>query len=342
LNHPGETYLRRRGAADILNSMKIFDQRLRRIAALVTGLLVLIYGISAMGSGEGDNPGEDNLQLSVGLMPAVDGAPVYLAAERGYFADEGLDLEIVLFTSGQDRQSALQTGAVDGAMSDLVALAVNNDAGFDIKAVTLTDGVFPILATPGAADAPMLSLGTMEVSVTNFLVDVWLSERCELEKVWINAIPARLEAVISGQIDAGIFPEPFASAGEARGLERIMFDPPEGITPDVMAFTAAALDEKPEAIRSFLRAYDRAVADLAAEPDLARDVLIRSLPMLDPALRDRILLPEYRVARLPGEAYSRRIIDWTAGVIGRPLNVAPADLVDLRFLPDGAATGDAP
>jgi NitT/TauT family transport system substrate-binding protein len=192
LNHPGETYLRRRGAADILNSMKIFDQRLRRIAALVTGLLVLIYGISAMGSGEGDNPGEDNLQLSVGLMPAVDGAPVYLAAERGYFADEGLDLEIVLFTSGQDRQSALQTGAVDGAMSDLVALAVNNDAGFDIKAVTLTDGVFPILATPGAADAPMLSLGTMEVSVTNFLVDVWLSERCELEKVWINAIPARL------------------------------------------------------------------------------------------------------------------------------------------------------
>ena len=68
-------------------------------------------------------------KLTVGLMPAVDAAPMLLAAERGYFAAEGVEVELVVFASASERQVALQTGAVDGTITDLVAFVYNVQGG---------------------------------------------------------------------------------------------------------------------------------------------------------------------------------------------------------------------
>ncbi len=270
--------------------------------------------------------------LKIGLMPAVDTAPIFLAQEKGYFAEKGLEVEIQIYTSAQDRQSALQARAIDGAMTDLVAVAVNVAAGFDIRATTLTDGMFPILANPGAAEKKSISVGMMEVSVSNFLVDQWLGSDYEIEKVYINAIPARLEATASGQIDMGLFPEPIASIGAMKGLVKIIYAPVEGFSPDVMVFTGTALENKDAEIAAFHEAYNLAIADIQANPDLARDILIASIPNLNPALRDAMELPEYHSANLPGDDYLNMIIDWTDGIVGRDLIVTPEAMVERRFV----------
>lgn len=270
--------------------------------------------------------------LTIGLMPAVDTAPIFLADEYGYFDELNLDLDIQIFTNAQDRQSALQTGQLDGAMTDLVAVAVNISGGFDIRATTLTDGMFPLLAVSGAADKSEISVGMMEVSVSNFLVDQWLGNEYEIEKIFINAIPARLEALISGQMDMGLFPEPIASVGEMKGLQKLIFEPVDGFSPDVMVFTGSALDRKSEEIESFHRAYDKAVSDIQNDEMLAREILIKSIPNLNPALKDLMNLPEYHSSRLPDEAYLAKIITWTRTVVDQDLNVEPADLIDSQFV----------
>lgn len=275
---------------------------------------------------------ESRGSLTIGLMPAVDTAPIFLAAENGYFDELNLDVDIQIYTNAQDRQSALQTGQIDGAMTDLVAVAVNVSGGFDIRATTLTDGMFPLLAVPGAADKSEISVGMMEVSVSNFLVDQWLGDDYEIEKIFINAIPARLEAVISGQMDMGLFPEPIASVGEMKGMQKLIFEAVDGFSPDVMVFTGSALDGKSEEVEKFHRAYDKAVEDIQLNEALARDIIIRSIPNLNPALRDMMTLPEYHLARLPDEAYLVKIIEWTRTVVDQDLNVEPADLIDSRFV----------
>ncbi len=175
-------------------------------------LMVIIILLTALFVGCTPEKDEESRgSLTIGLMPAVDTAPIFLAAEKGYFDELNLDVNIQIYTNAQDRQSALQTGQIDGTMTDLVAVAVNVSGGFDIKATTLTDGMFPVLAVPGAAEKSEISVGMMEVSVSNFLVDQWLGGDYQIEKIFINAIPARLEAVISGQLDMGLFPEPIAS-----------------------------------------------------------------------------------------------------------------------------------
>lgn len=268
--------------------------------------------------------------LIIGLMPAVDTAPIFLAKDKGYFTDENLELDIIVFTNAQDRQSALQSGEIDGAMTDLVAAAVNIAGGFPIKATMLTDGMFPILLQPGSGEKEVVKIGLMEISVSNFLVDHWLSDDYKLEKVFINSIPARLEAVVSNQLDMGLFPEPIASVGLLRGLEKKIYPSVDGYCPDAMVFTESAL-KKETALKAFHSAYNRAVIDINTDANEARNSIMKNISNLSPELKDLFELPVYHQARLPDEAFLMKIIEWTDSITDQEINISPQMIVDRSY-----------
>lgn len=307
----------------------------RKRIPLVAMLIAAVVGLTGCGSaGEANSSAEkdsERLNLTVGLMPAVDAAPILYAEENGYFKDLGLEVELQIFNNPQDRQSALQTQAIDGAMTDLVAVALNVDSGFDIKATTMTNGVFPLLSNQAAAEKTDVKAVLMEVSVTNFLTDDYLGDQYQVEKVYINDIPARLAALQSGQVDLGLFPEPVASMGELAGLKKELSQPVNVLCPDVMVFTGKALSEKSEAIQLFHQAYDKAVDELNSDPEKARDILMEKIPNLKPEIRDRIILPVYTKAALQDEQYIGRIIDWTSEVMKKDLHITAADLTERKY-----------
>ena len=296
------------------------------------GAVVLAGAVifSAAGCGSKEAKGED-LSLKVGLMPAVDAAPVLYAEKNGYFEELGLNVELQIFNNAQDRQSALQTQTIDGAITDLIAVAANVDGGFDIKATTMTNGVFPVLSKELSEEKKEIKVGMMEVSVTNFLIDEWLGDKYTIEKVYINDIPARLAAIESGQLDMGLFPEPMASMGELTGLEKHLYQPEGDLCPDVIVFTGKALTEKEEAVTLFHKAYDKAVAELNENQQAARDILMEKIPNLKPEIKENIILPEYTKTFIPDAAYIENIIQWTSGVMKKELKVTAEDLVERKF-----------
>ncbi len=299
---------------------------------LLIGLLILSIVLAVGCSTVEEDPEEvRNLSLKVGLMPAVDSAPMFIAEEKGYFKDLGLDVDLVVFNNAQDRQSALQTNAIDGAMTDLIAVATNVNGGFDLKATTMTSGMFPVLVKSGYEEKKDIKVAMMEVSVSNFLIDEWLGADYNIEKVFINEIPARLEMVKNGKVDMGLFPEPLASMGALGGLEKKIYNPKDGYSPDVMAFTAKALDEKSEAIKLFHEAYNKAVEDINANEDIASEILIEKMD-LNEAIKDSIVLPKYTKAKLPDEAYLENIISWVENVLNKKMEVRPEDLTEGKFV----------
>ena len=54
-------------------------------------------------------------------------------------------------------------------MSYMIALATNVKGGFDIKATTMTDGIFPVLMGKDADKKKNIKVGMMEVSVSNIV-----------------------------------------------------------------------------------------------------------------------------------------------------------------------------
>lgn len=296
------------------------------VSCLVLAIVLSAAGCAFPGAGS-----SEKTTLKIGLMPAVDAAPFLLAEKNGYFKEMGLDVTLEMFNNAQNRQSALQAQSIDGAMSDLIAAAVNVDGGFDLKATTMTNGMFPVLVKKGSEDKKDIKVGMMEVSVSNFLIDEWLGQKHNIEKVFINDIPTRLAAIGSGQLDMGLFPEPVASMGELQGLEKNIYDQGE-YCPDVLVFTGKALKNKKEAIKLFHEAYDKAVAVINKDEASARDILMEKVPNLQPEIRDRMVLPKYTNAALPDDQYIQKVLDWTAEVLKKDLKVKPGDVVERKFI----------
>jgi NitT/TauT family transport system substrate-binding protein len=275
---------------------------------------------------------EEVKALNVGLMPAVDIAPVLLAEKNGYFEELGLEVNLQIFTNAQNRQTALQTNEIDGAMTDIVALITNNAEGFGLKGVVATDGMFPLLVNPKHVDDKDISVGMMEISVSNYLVEQYLGDEYTYDKVYINEIPTRLEAIATGDTERGLIPEPVASIGEMNGLIKVVYDGIPSESLDIMAFTDKAISEKEKSIELFTQAYDKAVSDIQKDPSLARDVLMETITTLPPQVRDSITLPEYKDATLPSDAFINELIDWTNNLVGENYDITPDDILDRRFV----------
>lgn len=269
--------------------------------------------------------------LKVGVMPAVDSAPILLADQKGYFAELGLNVNVQVYTNAMNRQSALQSGELDGAMTDVIALVNNVENGFDIKVTTSTDGAFPFLMKEDIQGKKDISAGMMEVSVTNYLSDRILKDKYNLNKVYINEIPARLEMISKGTLDLAVIPEPMASQGELNGLTKVLYENEDEFSPDVMVFTGKAIQEKTQEIKLFHQAYNQAVAEINQDDSEARDFLINTLS-LNPEIKPNILMPEYNQARVPSEAYLQQIMAWNEEVLGKKVTLAYADLVDPSFV----------
>ena len=249
------------------------------------------------------------MNLKIGIMPAVDSAPILLAQEKGYFAEEGLEMQIDVYTNAVNRQTALQTNELDGAMTDLIAFVNNVNNGFPVKITTSTDGSFPILVSKDFAEKKEVEIGMMEISVTNFLSEQFLKDEYNLNKIYIPAIPARLEMLKSGQLEMAVIPEPLASTGELQGLEKRVYKNEYDFTPEAMIFTEKALAEKEEALKAFHNAYNKAVREIQQDDSEARKVLIKSLD-LPVKIKDLIAMPEYHLTRVPSKEYLNLVISW--------------------------------
>lgn len=302
---------------------------MKKLMILWMAVVLLVTGCSAP-KAESQGGNQSLPALKIGLMPAVDTAPIFVAQTKGYFEALGLDVSIEVFTNAQDRQTALQTGQIDGAMSDVIALIMNVQGGFDIKGTTLTEGMFPILVRKDFEETDQITVAMMEVSVSNYLADAWLSQTYDMEKIFINEIPARLEMIKNGNVDMGVFPEPVASMGELEGLEKRLYPMEDGYSPDVFVFTGAALKEKEASIKAFHQAFDRAVEDITADEQIARAVLISEMGF-NPAIEAQMALPVYRKTHLPDDAYLTKLIEWTATTLGKDITVTPDVLVERKF-----------
>jgi NitT/TauT family transport system substrate-binding protein len=112
-----------------------FLGNLKAVAALAAAA-ALAVGATACGgddsgsakAGGGGGGGKHDMSITVGL-PVQDSsyAPLYLAVDKGFFKDEGLDVKLVAFQSGSDLGKAVIGGSVqiaNSAMSEMV-LGIN-------------------------------------------------------------------------------------------------------------------------------------------------------------------------------------------------------------------------
>ena len=298
--------------------------------SLLLVVMSLVMTISLIGCTSNKVKVEENNTIRLGVMSAADSAPILLAQEKGYFEEEGVNLELEIFTNGATKQSSIQASELDAAMLSMIQFLNNVKGGLQAKITTTTDGMFPIVLSKNFQEKKDVKVGLMEVSVINFLADQYLTDY-NVEKVFINEMPLRMQALMENKIDMAVLPEPLASNAQLKGLEKRVYGKPDDYTPNGIIFTDEFIKNNPNTVKGFHKAYNRAVEDIINNPEEAKDILVSKLE-LNSKVKDLMVLPTYHKTRVPDESYLKEIEDWTEKLQGNELNLEYKDVVTKDFV----------
>ncbi|OGP28679.1 MAG: hypothetical protein A2038_06920 [Deltaproteobacteria bacterium GWA2_57_13] len=251
--------------------------------AIVLLLSSLIFPLAAQG------------KIIVGLSSVnLAFLPVYVAQEKGFFKEEGLEVLLVMFNAGATNLQALIGGDVQIMGSAFVETIGGRAAGVDIKNFWGICNLMPfqLYSQPNFKSMKEAKGKRFAISrfgsLTDYLTRATLHHfginPKEVTILQIGSTPARFAALSAGGVDATVVWFPVTEIAKSQGYIQL-FDLKE-IFPEWPYETFAAREswlakERPQAIK-FLRAYQKSVKHTLENQEDALKA-IRKYVKMDPA-----------------------------------------------------------
>ena len=291
---------------------------LKKLLAICLAVLALAM-LAGCGTTKQADTKKEMQPLTIGLMPDTDSLPFIIAQEKGFFREEGIEVNIEQYKSAMDRDSALQSGNLDGAVSDMLAVAFAKSGGFDVKVTSFTDGSYKLIASKDSGIKDVKGLAGKDVSVSRNTIIEYVTDQIlakenmdgdSINKVIIPQIPTRLEMLQNGKLAAATLPEPMAGIAVHNGCQFVTGSDELGINPGVILFTAKAAADKKAEIQAMYRAYNKAVAYLNNTDRAEYIDLVIEKGGFPPVAKEALKLPKYHEAALPKESDVVDCIKW--------------------------------
>jgi NitT/TauT family transport system substrate-binding protein len=256
------------------------------------------------------------VRVKVGSVGTVAERGVFIGLERGYFAEEGLEVELVPYSG--DQIPALLTGDLDigvGGATPGLFNAAQRGVGVKIVSYLIIVGrdddssAFVVRkdhVDSGRYREPKDFKGFTVALVTAPLSQLYLEKLLAPAGLTLADVettplpfPDMVPALANRGVDAAFLAEPFISVVETQGLAKDvmpMGDVWPGVVGSVMMMSPQFAEQQPEAARRFVTAhlrgqrdYYRAVQANEGGRDEIVQILIKYTPIKDPRLYARLL-----------------------------------------------------
>jgi NitT/TauT family transport system substrate-binding protein len=255
---------------------------------------------------DADEPAEMR-SLTVGALPIVDSAPLWIAMDEGLFEAEGLEIETVTIAGGAAAVPALVAGELDISNGNHVSFILAASEGLDVRLVNeATHGVSMTNALLAPNDSEIdgpADMAGATIALNTFANVTELVVRATLEHAGVGQddytfteipFPEQGPALERGDIDVGLLPEPFITILTAED-NKVVGDPMttpelEGLPLVGYAATGEFVAENPDIIESFQRAMAEATQIAIDDPSRVSDVLLANTQIPEP-LVEQITLP---------------------------------------------------
>lgn len=263
----------------------------RRLLAV---LMVSAFVAAACGN-DGDDPTEgaaggeipDLGTIQVGYIPILGFAPYFVAREKGYFDEVGLDVELQQFVSGDPMIAPLSLGQLDvggGEFGPAMMNAVNQDLDVRIVGALASQpeglGAVPLLKSASVSDEIQsvadLEGRTVAVNVEMGMAEYLLNKALESDGLSIDDVnltnipfPEMPGALARNAVDAAVLPHPLAARAIGDGSAEVLLEGDQ-ITDNPqngsIYFGQRLLEEENREVGiRFLEAYLKAARDLFGE-----------------------------------------------------------------------------
>jgi NitT/TauT family transport system substrate-binding protein len=240
--------------------------------------------------------------LRLDWKPGAQHAPFYYAREMGYYAAEGIDLQIISGSGSSDSVKQLGSKAVDLALVDALVLVQAAEQKVPVKAVAAYYQRTPIiLMSPKAkpvTDVKQLlgdvKVGAKKGSATYQGLEALLgANNIKIESIKVVDVGFNIQPLLVKQVDA-IMGFTMNQPIEAESAGMLVYELPiadAGV--QVYGLTIASNDEfirnKPDLVSGFLRATRRAALEAAGAKQATLRALAKAVSEIDIAYEAKVL-----------------------------------------------------
>lgn len=224
-----------------------------------------------------------NRKIKVGALRFTSHSASFIALERGYFADAGLDAELSFFQAAQPMAVAIASGDIDYAVTavsgGLISLAqkgaikviggaLSEEEGIDGQKILASNAAFDAgLTEPSMLDGKSFGVTQAGSSFHYMGSKVAEAHGATLDFKPLHKVGAIIGALKSGQIDAwSIVPhiaKPLAGGGAVKIIGSVADYLPDYQVTTVFTSAKNAADER-TATEGFISAFSQGAADYNA------------------------------------------------------------------------------
>ena len=335
-------------------------------ARFAAGILSMVLGATLLGGAaqaEGAKPARAPLsppvKVVVGTIGSASDVGFFIAADRGYFKDEGLDVHLEFLGSAAKMVPALATNDIQVASGGLNAGLINAiDRDIPLKIVAgkgtlrtgsgyqaflvrkdIADKVKDFKDLKGLKIATSGGLRTIDAIVLRAAVERGGLTLKDVEVVDL-AFPEMVTALAKGAIDAALMIEPFVTTTLGQG-SAVRWKSADEVTPDLQVaavyYGPKFMGEQPEAAKRFMVAYVRAIRDYNVElldkknPDAVIAILTKYTRIKDAATYKKMVPPYIGPnAEMSATSLKTAIDEWSSrNLVGK---VDVAKVMDEQYL----------
>ena len=244
-------------------------------------------------------PAYASTKLNVGALRFTSHAASFVAFERGYFSDEGLEVEFRFFEAAQPMAVAIASGDADYAVTaisgGLISLAekgaarviggaLSEEAGIDGQKILASAAAYEAgLTSPAMLDGKSFAVTQPGSSFHYMGAKISGAEGATVRFTPLQKVGAIIGALKSGQVDAwSIVPhiaKPLAGSGAVHIIGNVSDYLPGYQVTTVFTSAANAANERAKT-EAFLRAFSKgaddfnaALVDKTAGEDAAEDMV---------------------------------------------------------------------
>jgi NitT/TauT family transport system substrate-binding protein len=247
--------------------------------------VVLLAVLSACGGGQNASGGStgkpEQSRITVGTLPIVDSAALYIAMKKGYFAAEGLQVDLRTLNSGAAAVPALANNELQFSFGNYVSFfAAKASGALDAKLVAdgyqARPGMFLIMVNGNSPIKQATDLAGKKIAVNARANVAELTVSSALQTAGVDpksvaftplAFGDMASALARKTVDAALLVEPYITQAEKDFGDVPLVDAASGPTADLpiagWVTSAKFAADKPNTVRAFQRAILKGQADAA-------------------------------------------------------------------------------
>ncbi|MDP9344469.1 MAG: ABC transporter substrate-binding protein [Actinomycetota bacterium] len=278
------------------------------LAAMGAAALLALAGCGS--NDEQSGGGSKTTKVKVGVLPISNVAPLYLGMKKGFFKQEGLEIEPAPAQSGNEIVTAMVSGDLQFAFLGYVPASSARAQGLPIKLIANADNGAEKAKDEWTLimvqkDSPIRSVGdlagkTIAVNALKGVGEVVIKAALDKQGVDPNSIkllevpfPEMPAALKAKRVDAIWAPEPFLTSvmgGGGRGIEAPLTTLGAKFPNGTYATTEQYLGKNKDAVERFARAMNKSSDYASKHPDEAR-ATIPQFTKIPAAVAKKIRLP---------------------------------------------------